>query len=243
MLCNSAFTASVWLMLRLVRDRYKLLCGRFADTVVAKSEDSRKSIHLLLIGLSISSIGFSVPRYFELHVSYNPLYHNYSIEPSDLVENRIYMVGYRIIGSLIFYSAIPYIFTFITSFKIWIILKTAAKARKAMYVSATDTSVRTDSDRVIISLAIRFLVSRLPTTLIDIAESVLGSHEFFSSSLAVLGIHSSNFIVVFSSATTFFTLFFFSTKFRASISSFFHNFHVTVENVTCKDEKVLNINK
>lgn len=218
MLCNAAFTASVWLMLSLVRDRYRLLCCRFADSVAAKSRHTIKNIHWILFSLSATSIFFSVPRFFELDVFYN--HTQYYIEPSKLLDNGLYMIGYRIIGSLIFYSAVPYIFTFITSFKIWLVLKNATKARKAMYVNTPNTPIMSDSDRVIVTLAIRFLVSRFLTTLIDIAESFFGSSNFFSLSIAALGVHASNFIVVLSSASTFFTFFVFSTKFRASIVSY-----------------------
>lgn len=218
-LCNASFTASVWLMLSLVRDRYRLLCCRFADSVAAKSKHTLKNIHWILFGLSLASVFFSLPRFFEIQVSYNHTSDQYSLETSDLVDNVFYMVGYRIVGSLIFYSAIPYIFTFITSFKIWLVLKNASKVRKAMYVNTSNSSIMSDSDRVIVTLAIRFLVSRFPTTLIDIAESFLGTPTFFSFTFASLAVHTSNFIVVLSSASTFFTFYIFSKKFRKSIWS------------------------
>uniref|UniRef100_A0A914C5Y6 G-protein coupled receptors family 1 profile domain-containing protein n=1 Tax=Acrobeloides nanus TaxID=290746 RepID=A0A914C5Y6_9BILA len=130
-LCNAAFTASVWLMLSLVRDRYRLLCCRFADSVAAKSRRTIKNIHWILFALSATSIFFSLPRFFEIDVFYNRTLDQYYIEPSELVENGLYIL-----------------------------------------------------------------------------------------SIAALGVHASNFIVVLSSASTFFTFFVFSTKFRASIVSY-----------------------
>lgn len=221
MLCNATFILSVWLMLTFVMDRYQALCSRLSRSLRSR-EDNYSKIHKKLGILTLISLLFSIPRFFELNVIYNQTENSYSMELTKLIENQFYMLGYRILGSLCLYSAMPYIFIFIMSSRIVLTLRAASKVRAKMYVATVNSMVKSDSDWLIMILAIRFLISRLPTTMLDVVESILGSKYFLSSHFIMIALLLSNFFVVLSSATTFFILLFVSRKFRNSVYTAFH---------------------
>lgn len=216
MLCNATFVASVWLMLMFVKDRYGALCSRLLK-VIPTQHPNHLDLHLKLLTLSIVSVIFSIPRFFELTIVYNVQFGNYSIDLTDLIESQTYMLGYRIFGSLVFYSAIPYVFVFIMSAKIVLFLRSANKTRQKMNVTSKPSMLTSESDWLIIVLATRFLVSRLPTTFLDVIESLLGSTMFLNSPFTMVGVSISNLFVACSSATTFFIMFLVSAKFRHSV--------------------------
>src|SRR4051794_656527 len=105
-------------MLALIIDRYCSLCRPFKSLVMVQHHRA-KQIHITLAIVTILSIIYSLPRYFELNVSYNNASNNYSIVYSNLMTSELYMVGYRIIGSLIFCTVLPYILVFMAFAKFW----------------------------------------------------------------------------------------------------------------------------
>lgn len=82
-------------------DRYNTLCGSpFAVRTTTKvSHISRRLLCVCLVALLYSS-----PRYFELSVVEHPASGELLIVQSDLVHNHYYLLIYRIIGGLVFYS-------------------------------------------------------------------------------------------------------------------------------------------
>ena len=200
-------------MIALIIDRYCSLCRRFKTIVIAQRIKSKK-IHMILATISIASLVYSLPRFFELSIDYNNKYDAYVIRTTSLYDNWIYMIVYRVIGSLIFYSVLPYIFIFIIISKFWIVLKASLVTQHSLNVNQSKSINPMESDKLLIALAIKFLISRLPTTFIDIYEILKGSYEFFNSSIAMYLVYVSNFLVIFSSASTFFMFFMFSYRFQ-----------------------------
>jgi hypothetical protein len=208
------FTFNVWLMLALMFERYRLLCRKLSNTVGYKPRD----IYSKIISILIASFLFASLRFFELKVTYSLTDEQYHIEQTTLAIHSYYMLLYRIIGSLLFYSFVPYILIFIFSMKIWSVIIKSNEEHVKMNVSRTNS---TESNRILMALSVRFLVSRLPLSMLDIIELLHGTINFFDSTLTMLCTHASNFLVVLSCALTFFTFYAFSMKFRNSMKCFF----------------------
>ena len=204
-------------MVSLIIDRYCALCGRFANIVMAQKQNDAK-IHLILTAISISSFLYSAPRYFELNISYNEIHQLYIVSTTDLFSNTIYMIYYRIIGSLIFYTMVPYIIVCIAFIKFFIVLKNLNKTRVSLNVLKPKSIKENESNSLLIALSIRFLLSRLPTTLVDVYEMIFKNQtEFLESQIAMIFVFISNFLVIFSSASTFFLFLTFSCRFRTFV--------------------------
>lgn len=219
-ICNTTFTTSVWLMIALIVDRYCSLCRPFKSLVMVQHHRAKQT-HITLIVVTVLSVIYSLPRYFELNVSYSEVSQNYSIQYSGLMHIKSYMIGYRIIGSLIFCTVLPYIFVFIAFAKFWTVLRNASKARIVMRASQSVQVIMHDSDRLLLALTMRFLLSKFPTSLLDIVENSFGSAAFFSSSFTMFCAQMSNFFVIMSSASTFFMFVIFSNKFRCNLYHIF----------------------
>jgi hypothetical protein len=200
-------------MLALIFEKYRSLCRKLSNTICYKPWD----IYFKLISILIASFIFTVLRFFELKVTYSNQDEQYHIEQTTLATHSYYMLLYRIIGSLLFYSLFPYILIFIFSIKIWFVKIKSNEEYVKMNVSRTNN---TESDRILMALSVRFIVSRLPTSMLDIIELLYGTVNFFGSTLTMLCAHASNFLVVLSCALTFFTFYAFSVKFRDSMKNF-----------------------
>lgn len=208
---------SVWLIFIFVYDRYRALCGNDFNT--PRAGDSQK-VHKKLITVTFASFLYSFPRYFELFVTYNDANHHYVLGLTSLIKNLYYMIGYRIIGSIFLYSLVPYILIFAMSSRICFALRRASIARTKMS-AGNSTKNDSNSDWLIMILAFRFLISRLPATLLDFIEIVMGYQKFLESEIIMIVLCVSNFFVVLSSVSTFIILFFVSKQFRKFICTIF----------------------
>lgn len=83
----------VWLMCALMFDRYRTLCSPFA---VRSSNISL--IHRVLLSVCLVALVFSLPRFFELHLEKDPMSGIEYVSQTELVHNKLYMIGYRIFG-------------------------------------------------------------------------------------------------------------------------------------------------
>lgn len=154
MFCNGALTASVWLTLAFMVDRYKKVTKPFHKMVIAQNSTNPMSetrIHLFMLLLSFLAMAFALPRFFEITVDVDTEADGYSFMSTVLSESHMYNLVYRIIGGIVFYSALPYILMFVISARIWIALREAAKRRAKMTNTTTvsgnsKSSSTTESD-------------------------------------------------------------------------------------------------
>ncbi|VBB31356.1 unnamed protein product [Acanthocheilonema viteae] len=210
LLSNASLTASVWLMCVLMFERYRAFC-RPLDSHVKPQR-----IHRTLSLVSLLALIFSLPRFFELSVY--ELDGEYHVNQTLLVETRAYMVGYRIIGGMLFYSLFPYVILFIISARICFAIHAANKQRQNFIATPNVTHFRsTDCELVLITVVAKFLISRLMPTALDLAEHIISSSEFLASTTATFFVDISNLIVVISSATNFFIYFTLSRAFRRTV--------------------------
>ena len=207
LLSNTVLTASVWLMCALMIDRYRSLCSPLTARQL-----SFNTIHRILFLICIAALCFSIPRYFELQLRLDDE-KQYYLAQTDLVHNQGYMIGYRIVGGLLFYSLLPYVVLFAMSSRVWFVLRAAAKARLKM-AAQQNVSGCTDSEMILLCVMAKFLFSRLMPTALDVAEHAIGSENFLDSAEATLCVDISNLIVVASSSANFIIFYFFSNTFR-----------------------------
>lgn len=140
MFCNGALTASVWLTLAFMVDRYKKVTKPFHKMVIAQNSRnpiSETRIHLFMLLLSFLAMAYALPRFFEINVDVDTEANRYYFMPTVLSSSHMYNLVYRIIGGMVFYSALPYILMFIISARIWIALSEAAKRRAKMTNTTT----------------------------------------------------------------------------------------------------------
>lgn len=213
-------------MLAFMFERYRTLCSPFMSSVIALNSSPRK-IHATLTFVTFFSLIFSFPRLYEFLVVYDANAHSYSIYRTDLINSPVYVIGYRIIGSLLFYSALPYILIFIMSFKVWNKIRSSTKARAEMNVVSSKANEKISSEKIFIAIALKFLISRFTSTSFDILEHLIGVEAFIGSILVMFCVHINNLIVIVSSALNFFIFCFFSKSFRKALSNLcgFFKFH------------------
>uniref|UniRef100_A0A0N5C3V4 G_PROTEIN_RECEP_F1_2 domain-containing protein n=1 Tax=Strongyloides papillosus TaxID=174720 RepID=A0A0N5C3V4_STREA len=222
--CNTTMVASVWLMCALMYDRYRALSPNLTVALSLKSV-REKDIHKMLALVFISALIYTLPRFFELkvvyqEVEYNNSFTNYVFDENqaqlvpipvqtDLVRNSFYMIGYRVVGGFLFYSLIPYILLFGASTKISIELHKTAKKRQKMFSNSSPryriSAGTSESNRILLAVMAKFLISRLMPTILDVVECLLGADSFNNDYYyATLLIDISNFIIVLASTTNFF---------------------------------------
>lgn len=216
MLCNFTFCASVLLMFAFMFERYRTLCSGFSSAVFARASMPAK-VHATLALITLFALLFTLPRYFEITVEYNELLQTYSLIRKPIASSPSYIILYRIIGSLLFYSAIPYILIFFMSFRVWYKMSLAFNERMEMQCLNPSEMKNISSEKVFIALTIKFLISRLTSTFIDSIECLVGPEVFVNSSTATLFVNINNVVVIISSALNFFIFWAFSAKFRRSI--------------------------
>ncbi|VDK51604.1 unnamed protein product [Anisakis simplex] len=225
MLSNASLTSSVWLICALMFERYRALCRPLSKQLKQRQQITVNRAHKILTLVLFIAVLFSLPRLFELSVfEYDgELY----VKQTVLVNNRLYMIGYRIIGGLLFYSLFPYIGLFTMSTRISFALHQAAKERQRL-ASATVLSASSqrllssaqktaESELILLAVMAKFLLSRLMPTALDVAEHVISAKEFLNSDTATICVDISNLLVVISSATNFFIYFSFSRSFRHAV--------------------------
>lgn len=110
---NAALTASVWLMCALIFDRYRTICRPFT-----RSSQTTGKVHKVLGLVCLLALIFSLPRFYELTLVHDHDANEYYLDQTELVRNKLYMIGYRILGGLLLYSLFPYVILFLLSFKV-----------------------------------------------------------------------------------------------------------------------------
>lgn len=210
-------------MLELMIERYRMLCCRFATTVLSR-HSTAKRIHVTLFSIMLFALLYSLPRYFEFYVEYVPKEAVYLTNPSSLVSSKVYVIGYRIIGGVLFYSALPYILIFLISAKIWQTTAEATRSRTQMKATSPREKENLNSERILFAITVKFLVSRFAATLFDIVEHFVGADVFVNSAFAMLCVYVNNLMVVISSALNFFIFLYFSTAFKKSVAVFLPGF-------------------
>ncbi|KHN78709.1 FMRFamide receptor [Toxocara canis] len=219
MLSNASLTASVWLMCALMFERYRALCRPLS---VQAQQMSVARVHKILTAVVLVAVIFSLPRLFELALfEYEGEVY---VRQTFLVENRFYMIGYRIVGGLLFYSLFPYIGLFTMSTRISFAMHAASKERQRLALgSQKSRRESSDSELILLAVMAKFLLSRLMPTALDVAEHIVSAKEFLNSPTATICVDISNLLVVISSATNFFVYCAFSRSFR----------HVVCPRFTC----------
>jgi hypothetical protein len=209
--------------LALLVERYRALGRDFKKAVRARaSSQHRTTIHKKLFFLSVLAFVYALPRYFEVNTVYNEKSGKIELATSSLIQNSTYLLVYRIIGSLLFYSAVPYIVAIVLSLKIYFVIKQSRTTflRSSAKTGESKKRLR-ESEKFLFILCARFLLSRSITTILDISEHTIGSQKFLASAMNLFFIDISNFIVVLTSLTNFFILFAFSKHFRLDLISCF----------------------
>lgn len=218
MMCNFTFSASVLLMFTLMFERYRTLCSPFTNAVISLNSSSLR-IHATLALVTLFALCFSFPRVYEISVVFNESDKTYLIYRTNLVNSPSYVIGYRIIGSFLFYSVCPYILIFFMSFKIWNKMSAASYDRAKMNVSFM-SSEKITSENIFIAITVKFLISRFASTFFDVIEHSIGAEAFIGNSLAMFFVHVNNLMVIISSALNFFIFWLFSNSFRKAVSRF-----------------------
>uniref|UniRef100_A0A1I8A783 G_PROTEIN_RECEP_F1_2 domain-containing protein n=1 Tax=Steinernema glaseri TaxID=37863 RepID=A0A1I8A783_9BILA len=219
---NSALIASVWLMIALMIDRYRALCSPLTVALSFQKSLPVAHVHRVLAIVSFSAVIFSLPRFFELTLDHEAQTGEVFVRQTSLVDNMVYMVGYRIAGGIVFYSLFPYVVLFALSARIYCVVRHLAREQQKMHVQKRSNSKgRADSEMILLMVMAKFLISRLMPTALDLAEHISGADTFLHSQTATMFVDISNLVVVLSSTTNFFFFLFLSHSFRRIVMASF----------------------
>lgn len=205
-------------MLALTVDRYWYLCRKLQSILTLHQQKNDSRLHLILFALIFGSFIYCIPRFFELKITYYASFKVYFISYSDLMYNPAYMLFYRVIGSIIFYSVVPYIFVFMLFMKYWAVLRHSDEYNLTHNSRKLSITRAKESNKMLIAISMKFLLSRMPSMMVDIYEIIIGHQEFYNSEMAMIFVGLSNFVVIFASASTFFLFLIFSRRFRSYIT-------------------------
>ncbi|KHN87743.1 FMRFamide receptor [Toxocara canis] len=220
MLSNATLTASVWLMCAMMYDRYRALCRPLYQRISFHNRRSpTRRVHVVCIMMLLLGLIYSLPRLFELSVV--SVQDTLRVVQTSLVSNRFYMVGYRIVGGLLFYSLLPYVILSVISARVSYAVHRASVKRRTIskYCRKSLRSQSSDSERILLVIMAKFLISRLLPTALDITEHIIGQENFLLSSTVTTVVDICDLIVVLASATNFFIYCALSRSFRRSLTS------------------------
>ncbi|KAI6214161.1 hypothetical protein M3Y94_00235800 [Aphelenchoides besseyi] len=219
-LSNTALTTSVWLISALMLDRYRSLV---VNTFSVRS--STPAVNRVLLCVCAAAFVYNIPRFFELGSEIHEPTQRPVIYQTELVQSSVYMLGYRIVGGILFYSLVPYGFLFVLGFKVWMVIRRAAQQRQKMNANSASNSFlhanTTDSEMILIAVIAKFLLSRLLPTILDCVEHIVGAKEFTHSATLTICVDMSNLVVVTSSAINLFIFYACSASFRKSLRGLF----------------------
>lgn len=128
---NITLIGSVWIVMALTVDRYFALCQPLTHKAIGKKTRVKK----LLFLVSVMATLFGMPRCFELNVITSDVGNGTivaHVAPTNLTKSDIYMIGYRVLGGLIFYSLVPFVLLFCITIRITIAISKASRRRGAM---------------------------------------------------------------------------------------------------------------
>ncbi|VDK60642.1 unnamed protein product [Anisakis simplex] len=236
-LSNATLTASVWLMFVMMYDRYRALCRPLHQRLSQRHlQKPTRRIHWICMCILFMGLIYSLPRLFELdvitevvndEVHRNASSHYLSahteqlrVVQTALVKSYLYMVGYRIVGAILFYSLLPYVILSAISARVSYAVHQAALRRKAICKSSIDVSLERrscESERILLATMAKFLISRLLPTALDITEHIIGHESFLISPTITIVVDVCDLIVVLASAVNFFIYCALSRTFRRSL--------------------------
>lgn len=231
MMCHFATSTGVFIMLALMIERYRTLCTRFS-TAVYSHNSSLKRTYIILTAVTISAFIFSIPRFFEASVKYDYIHQHYIIHKTILLESKIYIILYRILGSLLFYSALPYVIIFLLSFRILKKIQTASLERVQLqgyrysvtsflntYNPFNDTE-KFNNEKIFLAISFKFLFFRLASTSFDVIEQLIGVEPFVGPTIALFFVNINNLFVIISSTLNFFIFWHYSNNFKKASGRF-----------------------
>lgn len=221
---NTTHTGSVWIVLTLTIDRYLALCQPLKHRAIGK----KRRVRRLMIVVSILAVIFSVPRFFEVHVT--PWCENgeciATIDRTQLFENKIYWSVYHVILAMIFVTLCPCLLLFGLTFRISIALRSAIAKRKTLCAPNAEIDLRNKkyqssrkehkSNIMLVLVIAKFLVSDILPTVIDVLEHLVGQSAFMRSPMASLFVDMSNFLIVLNCSSNFWVFIIWGKRFRRS---------------------------
>ncbi len=222
---NICLIGSVWVVLILTVDRHFAVFRPLTHKAVVTPEGLRK----LMILVTAMAVVFGLPRYFELAVRqcHDPQSGDLTleIEPSKLRSNMLYVVAYKIVGSLIFYSALPFVLLLALTIDISIKIRASKRKQRVPTSSALILGQQTALSRadqsvnhMLLAVAVKFLISRLFPTALDVAEAIVGEENFVQSLSTNYAADISNLVVVLNSLTNSWIYFGFGKGFRRELA-------------------------
>lgn len=145
---NTAITACIWCTIFVTAERYLSLCHPLQHRLIA--ERTARQIYILVF-ITVSASLYCIPLWFELQfdecVDQNTQKIVIVLLPTWLLQSTRYMIGYRLVGGLLFHSLGPFILLAVMSVLIARNLKNAVDFRLQFRSTASSSSpVETDAD-------------------------------------------------------------------------------------------------
>ncbi len=217
--CNVALTATMWITVALTFHRYRVVTNPFGYMVVSTQNHRSK---LIVSVVSVVAIIWRLPLFFELTVGEcfdeggqhsNETHLIQKIQTTFLYKNQFYRITYRTVCAILLQSAGPLLLMLVLMCAICLELRHASKVRTKISGSccANDSTGRVkrgssneNKDNLLLTcVAVKFFMSRVPPTLLEITETILGTYKFNGNLLIHHLVNISNALVVLNGATNF----------------------------------------
>lgn len=146
---SPAVTACIWCTVLITTERYLSLCHPLLHRRIRPHSASQI---YGLVTIAVAAILYRIPKWFELHIAECTDENDQSIIPvlwpTRLLQNPQYMIGYRVVGSLVFHSVGP--FLLLTVMSVLIVRKlTNAVGFRSQFRSQGSSVVDANEDDII----------------------------------------------------------------------------------------------
>ena len=220
-LCNTFQTISIWLTLGFTVDRYIMICHPFQGVKFC----SRKRAVLVVLGLHILGVMFTLPQFFEKKtvVKYIEGHKIIAVDYTTFGKSQGYLSGVHLWAYLIFIFVLPCVTLAVLNFLLILAVKKSRSTERRMSLGVT-TAHRNDTTVMLVAVVLVFMVCQLPA-LVSHTIWATDPETFLQGGEKYMHLHImlevSNFLVVLNSAVNILLYYGFSQKFRKEFAATF----------------------
>lgn len=217
-LINTCRAGSAWILLATSVQRYLAICHPFQSQI--HSSDRRKRMIVAII--SLLGFLFNIPWWFEFRIDFCSQDENRTqpmLTTTNLRLNADFYLVYHVIISQIFITVGPFVITTILTYKIVCLLR---KQNALLKLSKREhetgkrkrQSLETGMSKMLIAVAVKFLICLALPIVVDISEATMDSVKFYHAYAFSYVVDVSNFCIVANSAVNLAIYLVFCDRFR-----------------------------
>ncbi|XP_013379691.1 FMRFamide receptor [Lingula anatina] len=199
-----AQTSTIWMVLVVAIERYIAICWPTKARMLCTISHARKEV----IGVTIFSVLFNIPRFFENYITEDGCSMKMSFDFTELYNNPNYRIFYTVVLYSLVNAVIPLITVSFININLTCSLRQASKARKNMGVPIKVLEKKSESSitLVLVLIVVVFIICQVPAMITHIwgeiiyhlaEHSTLMNYRYFAvfSNVMVILNSSLNFLI------------------------------------------------